>query len=135
MPRAVTLASACGHRFVEQRAAANRHPTASVASELHEQRIALAAARANGGDAERAAAALQFTHERADDARTGGPDRVTEGDRAAVDVDLLLVDAELVDRMDRHVRKRLVELVAVDVTGREPLALEQLARRAAGHLR
>src|SRR5690242_18298802 len=66
----------------------------SAPVDLDHDRVALTAAAADRGDAETAAAAAQLVDEGADDAGAGGADRVTEGDRAAVDVDLLLVDAE-----------------------------------------
>ena len=42
---------------------------------------------------------------------------MAERDRAAVDVDLVLVDAEHPDRVQRHRRERLVDLPQVDVLG------------------
>ena len=49
---------------------------------------------ADRGTAETAAAALELADEGTDDPGAGGADRVTEGDRPTVDVDLLLVDLE-----------------------------------------
>ena len=50
--------------------------------------------------------------------RAGGADRVAERDRAAVDVDLLLVDAEHPDRVEGDRGEGLVDLPEVDVLGR-----------------
>ena len=64
-----------------------------------------------------AAPAAQLVDERAEDPRAGGADRVTEGDRAAVDVDPVLVDPEHPDRVQRDRGERLVDLPQVDVLG------------------
>src|ERR1700729_3320686 len=70
----------------------------SAAIDLDDHRVALAAARADRGTADPAAAATELEHERAEDARAGGTDRMTEGHRATVDVDLVLIDSEHPDR-------------------------------------
>src|SRR3954454_10782735 len=85
--------------------------------DLDHDRVALAAAGADRGDAEAAAAAAQLVDEGADDASAGGADRVPEGDRAAVDVDLLLVDAEHPHRVQRDRGEGLVDLPEVDLVG------------------
>ena len=54
----------------------------------------------------RAAAAPQLAGEGADEARAGAAERVAERDRAAVDVELLLVDAELARAGERPARRR-----------------------------
>src|SRR5688500_863000 len=84
-------------------------------SDLHDDGVALPPAGADRGAAEAAAAASQLHHERAEDARARGADRVADGDRAAVDVDLLLVDVEHPDRGKRHGGEGLVDLPQVDV--------------------
>ena len=63
--------------------------------DLDHDRIALAAARADRGDAEAAAAAAQLVDEGADDPGAGGADRMAECDRAAIDVDRVLVDLSI----------------------------------------
>src|SRR6185312_9492393 len=80
------------------------------AVDLDDHRVALAAAGADCRHAEPAAAAAQLVHERHQDARAAGADRVAERDGAAVHVDLGLVDAEHANRVDRHGRERLVDL-------------------------
>src|SRR5689334_16735855 len=80
---------------------------ASAAIDLDDHRVALAAARADRGAAQAAAPPAQLEHERAEDARARGADRMAEGDRAAVDVDLVLVDAEHPDRVQRDRGERL----------------------------
>src|SRR5436853_7249526 len=80
----------------------------SASVDLDDDRVALATARADRGDTESAAAAAQLVDEGADDAGAGSADRVPEGDRAAVDVDLLLVDAEHPHRVEGDRGERLV---------------------------
>src|SRR4029077_8134426 len=79
-------------------------------SNFDHDRVALAPARADRGDAEATAATAQLVHERADDASAGGGDRVAGGDRAAVDVDLVLVDAEHPHRVEGDRGEGLVDL-------------------------
>src|SRR5437660_12727699 len=92
----------------------NAAPVAALgglpAIHLDDDRVALATARADRRAPEAAAAAAQLVHERAQDARAGGSDRVPEGDRATVDVDLVLVDPEHPDRVQRHRGEGLVDL-------------------------
>ena len=89
----------------------------SAAIHLDDHGVALAAARADRRAAEAAAAAAQLEHQRAEDPRAGGADRVAERDRAAVDVDPVLVDPEHPDRVQRDRGERLVDLPQVDVLG------------------
>src|SRR5436190_15141116 len=77
--------------------------------------VALATAGANRGHAEAAAAAAQLVHERAQDAGSGGADRMTERDRPAVHVHLRLVDAEHPHGVESDRGERLVDLEQVDV--------------------
>src|SRR4051794_27799510 len=81
-------------------------PTSStrrpLGGDLDDHGVALAAARADRGAAEAAAAALELERERPEDPGPGGADRVAEGDGAAVHVDLVLVDAEHPNRVERH---------------------------------
>ena len=59
----------------------------------------------------------------------GGADRVAERDRAAVDVDLVLVDAEHPHRVERDRGEGLVDLPEVDVVGRLADLLQRELRR------
>src|SRR5881392_2457172 len=79
-----------------------------------DDRVPLTSARADRRDAEAAATAAQLVHERAENARARGADRVAERNRAAVDVHLRLVDAEHADRVERDRCERLVDLEEVD---------------------
>src|SRR5689334_7449889 len=62
---------------------------------LEECRLALADADAEGSDPVAAAAPTQLVDERDDEAGAAHPERVADGDGAAVDVDALVVEAEL----------------------------------------
>src|ERR1700742_3304997 len=95
--------------------AALRGPSAAI--DLDDHRVALATARADRGAAEAAAATAQLIDQRAQDARPGGPDRVSEGNGTAVDVDLVLVDPQHADGVERHRGEGLVDLPQVDVLG------------------
>src|SRR4051794_33448690 len=113
-----------------------RHP--------HDQGVALAAAAAERRRTDATAAALELQGEVQGDPGTGHADRVAEGDRAAVDVDLRVLDAELTRRRDADRGEGLVELDQVEI-GRLDAFLRarldgrrcrlQLQRRVgAGHL-
>src|SRR3954452_12670403 len=77
-----------------------RHPSTacpmmgSGGGDLHDQGVALAPAAAEGGDAGQAAASAELEGEVQHDTGAEHADRVTERDRAAIDVDLLVGDAE-----------------------------------------
>src|SRR5947199_7404284 len=90
---------------------------ALLRSHFQLDRVALTAAGADRGDAEAAAATVQLVHQRADDAGARGADRVTERDRAAVNVDLVFIDVEHADRVDCDRGKGLIDLPEVDVLG------------------
>src|SRR5437588_3983353 len=96
------------------------------AEPLEDHRHALAAADAHGLQTERLVTGAQTVEQGARDARSGHAERVTDGDRAAVDVELVDVDAELTVRRDHLGGERLVDLREVDVVDREPGALERL---------
>src|SRR5207302_7172140 len=66
----------------------------SVPVDLDDHRVALPAAGADRGNAKPAAAAAELVDKRRQDTGATCADRVTEGDRAAVDVHLALVDAQ-----------------------------------------
>src|SRR5437764_4497306 len=93
--------------------------------DLDDHGVTLAAARADGGHAEPSAATAQLVRERHQDARAARPDRVPEGDRAAVDVHLRLVHAEHPHRIDRNGSERLVDLEQVDVVDLQAGLLER----------
>src|SRR5947209_15810232 len=95
----------------------------SAAIDLDDHRVALAATGADCGTAEATAPPAQLEHQRAEDARAGGANRVAERHRAAVHVDLVLVDAEHPDRVQGDRGERLVDLPQVDVIGLQPRLL------------
>src|SRR6266498_2976513 len=67
---------------------------ASSGLDPDDQRVALPAAAAERRRADSAATPAQLLREGQDQPRAAHPDRMTERDRAAVDVDLVLGDAE-----------------------------------------
>src|SRR5207244_4963993 len=91
---------------------------ALAAIHLEHDRVALSSARADRGAAEAAAPAPKLVDQGAHDPSARGADRVPQGDRAAIDVDLVLVDSEHPHRVERNRREGLVDLPEVDVVGR-----------------
>ena len=96
---------------------------------LHDHGHALAAADAHRLEAEGVVRVLQAVEQRGHDAGAGHPERVAEGDRPAVDVELLLGDAEVPGRGDHLGGERLVDLDEVDVVDGHSGAGERLAAR------
>ena len=92
----------------------------------HDQRVALTAATTQGGRADAAAAALELERQVQHDPGAGHADRVAQRDRAAVDVDLGLVEARGAGGVDADRRERLVELDQVEVGGRDALLVAGL---------
>src|SRR6478735_5185124 len=92
------------------RARPTRSSTESALRDTHDQRVALAAAPAQGRGADAAAATLELEGQVQHDPGAGHADRVAERDRPAVDVDLGVVEAELAGRGDADGGERLVEL-------------------------
>ena len=86
---------------------------------LDEDGVALAAAAAEGGRAESAAAAGQLVEDVQRDAGAGHAHGVAEGDGAAVDVDDLGRDAQVGHRGHADGGEGLVELEQVDVADRD----------------
>src|SRR5581483_2413705 len=87
----------------------------------HHHRNALTAADAEGGEAEMGIAALHLVQEGDEDTGAAGADRVAEGDGAAVDVDLLGVEAKLTHhghalRRERLVRLHQIKLAHIDIS-------------------
>ena len=79
----------------EARARLRRRPRVGA---LEERRDALADADAQRREPVATVAAAQLVQQRDDEPRAAHPERMAERDRAAVDVHLLLVEAELADR-------------------------------------
>src|ERR1044072_9906854 len=82
-------------------------------------RQALADADAHGRNAEPAAAAAQLAEKGGGEAGAGAAEWVAEGDRAAVDVEALLVEPELSGAGEDLGGEGLVELDQVDLVDRE----------------
>ena len=70
---------------------------------------------------------LQAVDQRGHDAGAGHAERVTEGDGAAVDVELVHRDAEVLGRRDDLGGERLVDLDQVDVVDRHAGPRQRLA--------
>src|SRR6056297_234607 len=93
---------------------------------------ALAEADAERGEALLRIALGHLVDERHGQARAGGTERVAKGDCAAVDVELLLGDAELAAGVHRLAGERLVQFDEVEVVDGLAGALQQAARRRDG---
>ena len=111
---------------------ARRALPALVQVDLEQARGSHAAADAHRDHDVLLAAALAFDERVHHDARTAHAVRMTDRDRTAVDVQLLVRDAERVAAVDRLHRERLVEFPRTDVVDREPVALEQIGHREDG---
>ena len=82
---------------------------------LEQSRRAHAAADAHRHEPSAAAALAELVHELRRELRAGRAERMTERDRAAVDVHLLFVEPEIAHDGHDLRRERLVELDQVDV--------------------
>ena len=88
------------------------------ADALHDRRHAHAAADAQRREAVAQVACLELVDQRAEDHRAGGAQRVAQRDRAAVHVDLLVRDAQVLHELEHDGGERLVDLEQVDVVER-----------------
>ena len=88
-----------------------------------------AAAEAQRGETVAALAATELVQQRRHDPGAARADRMAERDRAAVDVDLRPVEAELAAVGERLRGERLVDLDQVEVLDPQLELLEQLASR------
>src|SRR5260370_37508090 len=88
-----------------------------LSADPDDQGVALAAAPAEGCGAHASATALELHRQRQHEARAGGADGVPERHGAAVDVDLVLVDAELPGGVQGDGGEGLVDLVEVEGGG------------------
>ena len=91
-----------------------------------------AAGAANRLQAAARAAPFQFVQQRGHDARAAGAEWVTEGDRAAVDVEFFGGHAELFQSHQRHRRERFVDFEQVDVGKRQAAFAEHLVGASIG---
>src|SRR3954467_8277647 len=83
--------------------------------DAQQQCVSLTPAAAQRRGTQAPAAPLQLVGESKCEARTGGADRVSQRNRAAVDIDLLRVDAEHPRRVDGDRREGLVDLDQVQL--------------------
>src|SRR3954465_3802341 len=82
---------------------------------LDDRGCAHAAADAQRHQRGRLVRALEFVKHGAENHRTGGAKRMAERDRAAIDVDLRIVDVESLDVAQHHGSKGFVEFEQVDI--------------------
>ncbi len=107
--------AACGRAYPPEE---HRDPLPTADTERHEAELMIAA--------------LHLVEDLRGERGAGRADRMAERDRAAVGVDLRLVEAELVDHGERLGGERLVELDHADLVKRPAGALEHLADRRHG---
>lgn len=95
-------------------------------------RDAHAAANAQRGEALRGLAALQFEDKRVEDAGTGRTDRVADGNRAAIDVDLVRVKTEIAGHSAGLSGEGFVCFDEIQIASRPARLFERLARGGNG---
>src|SRR5437773_512260 len=100
---------------------------------LNNESVALPAAATKRRRTGPQASPLQLMRDRQHQARAAGPDRVSDGDRAAIDVDALLVQSQHPARVQRDRGERLVDLDEVQVARIEAGLLESIAQRQRWH--
>src|SRR6185437_14735658 len=113
------------------------HPYEPDSIDLEQTRAALAAADAHGDDAPLGLAAMTFLEDVAGEPRAGHAEGMADCERAAIDIVLGRIDAELVARIEALARESLVQLPDIDVVDLQALALQQLRHgvdRADSHL-
>src|SRR5690606_14008855 len=111
------------------------HTSRSHAPALHpldDRRGAHAAAGAHGDQPDRLVPALQLVQHRLEQHRTGRADRMPQRDGATVDIDPVLVVAQVAHHLQRDRGERLVDLPQVHVVDGHPRLLQAFARRRAG---
>src|SRR5262249_56521379 len=111
-------------------------PYVPVSVDLVQARAALATADAHGDDAPLGLAAMAFLQDVAGEPRTGHAEGMADRDRAAIDVVLGGIDAELVAAIEALAGEGFVQLPDVDVVDLEPVTLQQLRHgenRAVAH--
>ncbi len=88
-------------------------------------------ADAHRDHAQLAAATAELVQQRGRQLRARAAERMAEGDCAAIDVQLVVCDAELAPAIDGLRGERLVDLEQVDVRDAEPALRQQFADRGA----
>src|SRR5947207_3722961 len=96
---------------------------------LNERARAEAAPAAHRHEADLLVGALELVQQRRDQPRAGRPERMAQGDRAAVHVDLVHVRLELATPGRDHRGEGLVDLDQIDVVDLHAVALEDLPGR------
>src|SRR4029079_4968346 len=117
-------------RSVPQRQTLGKQAQGSGSDHFHSYGRRFAAADAQRGDAALPPALPEGVEQGDDDARAAGADRMAERGRAAMDVDLLVRDADVLHREHGDAGERLVDFPQVDVAHRPAGSLEHLVDRA-----
>src|SRR6266481_5013586 len=110
---------------------------AGSAVDFEQACAALAATDAHGDDAPLGLAPASLLQDVAGEPGAGHAEGMTDRDRAAIDVVLLGIDAELVARIEALAGEGLIELPEIDIVDLEAVALQQLRHgvdRADAHL-
>src|SRR5262249_21133737 len=89
--------------------------TVSPLRMLKQGNLPLSHAHTERGERVAPAAAAQLVEQRHDEPSAAHPERMSDGDRAAVDVHLVLVEPELANHDEALGSERLVQLDEVDV--------------------
>src|SRR5579885_872160 len=97
---------------------------------MHAHGDAHAAADAERGEALLGVALLHLIEQRGENARARGADRMTEGDGAAIDVELGRIEAELLADRDRLCSEGLIGLDEIKILHRPAGLLERGLRGA-----
>src|SRR6185436_19304619 len=97
----------------------------SSAEDFEQACAALAAADAHRDDAPLGLAPTAFLQDVAGKTRAGHAEGMADRDRAAVDVVLLGIDAELVARIEALAGEGFIELPEIDVVDLQAMALQQ----------
>src|SRR6266481_3632932 len=102
---------------------------AGSAVDFEQACAALAATDTHGDDAPLGLATTSLLQDVAGEPRAGHAEGMTDRDRAAVDIVLLGIDAELVARIQTLAGEGLVQFPEVDIVDLEAMALQQLRHR------
>ncbi|CDN41361.1 hypothetical protein BN871_AF_00170 [Paenibacillus sp. P22] len=105
------------------------HSTCSSGMDFEDACRSHAAADAHRHDAVAAASAAQLVDQRDADLGAGAAERMAQRDRAAVDIDLLLVDAELPDDMEALGGERFIDFIEIDLLLGNAGSLQRLWNR------
>src|SRR5258708_27216982 len=104
---------------------ASKQESGGSAVDFEQACAALAATDAHGDDAPLGLAPTSLLQDVAGEPRAGHAEGMADGDRTAVDIVLLGIDAELVARIEALAGEGLVELPNVDIVDLQAMTLQQ----------